>query len=202
MRAWLAIGLGVVYVTVAFLVPVALHIRRTGASPLHLGPANRADAISKVFLALAIVGAVATPLSHLAGLPLFVEWAWTAPVGVVVMAAGITLTVWSQQTMGKSWRIGVDPQERTALVVHGPFRLARNPVYTGVGLTAVGLVLLLPNAFAAFTLLAVAVGLQILVRAVEEPYLVRIHGEPYVAYASQTGRFVPRLGRLSVALEG
>jgi protein-S-isoprenylcysteine O-methyltransferase Ste14 len=34
------------------------------------------------------------------------------------------------------------------------------------------------------------------VRLVEEPYLERVHGEAYRAYAERTGRFVPRIGRV------
>jgi hypothetical protein len=35
------------------------------------------------------------------------------------------------------------------------------------------------------------------VRGVEEPHLRRQFGELYETYAAQTGRFLPRLGRLS-----
>ena len=31
---------------------------------------------------------------------------------------------------------------------------------------------------------------------VEEPHLIRTHGEPYLRWASRVGRFVPGLGRL------
>ena len=39
-------------------------------------------------------------------------------------------------------------------------------------------------------------GLEIHVRRVEEPHLLRVHGEPYRAWAGRTGRFVPGVGRL------
>ena len=41
-----------------------------------------------------------------------------------------------------------------------------------------------------------AAGLDLEVRLVEEPYLREVHGEPYLAYARATGRFLPRLGTL------
>ncbi|MFL5908785.1 MAG: methyltransferase family protein, partial [Solirubrobacterales bacterium] len=37
--------------------------------------------------------------------------------------------------------------------------------------------------------------LQLQVRFVEEPYLIRTHGDDYRAYASEVGRFVPGIGR-------
>ena len=41
-----------------------------------------------------------------------------------------------------------------------------------------------------------AAGIELHVRAVEEPYLARAHGPSYRAYAARTARFVPGCGRL------
>jgi protein-S-isoprenylcysteine O-methyltransferase Ste14 len=53
-----------------------------------------------------------------------------------------------------------------------------------------------PNLLAAVTVVLVLTSLEIQVRRVEEPYLLRVHGDAYRAYAARTGRFVPFLGRL------
>jgi protein-S-isoprenylcysteine O-methyltransferase Ste14 len=66
----------------------------------------------------------------------------------------------------------------------------------GVALTWGGLALLVPNVLAAVTVVLVLTSLEIQVRRVEEPYLLRVHGDAYRAYAKRTGRFVPFLGRL------
>ncbi len=39
--------------------------------------------------------------------------------------------------------------------------------------------------------------MQVQVRAIEEPYLVRTHGAAYTGYAARTGRFLPGIGRLT-----
>lgn len=62
--------------------------------------------------------------------------------------------------------------------------------------TAAGLALLVPNAASLVGLCALVVGIEIQVRRVEEPHLLRIHGEAYARWASRTGRFVPGVGRL------
>jgi protein-S-isoprenylcysteine O-methyltransferase Ste14 len=49
-------------------------------------------------------------------------------------------------------------------------------------------------ALAGLVLLLASVEIQ--ARLVEEPHLLRVHGEPYAAYARRTGRFLPGLGRL------
>jgi protein-S-isoprenylcysteine O-methyltransferase Ste14 len=43
---------------------------------------------------------------------------------------------------------------------------------------------------------ALVVALEVQVRLVEEPYLLRTHGAHYAEYASRVGRFVPGFGRL------
>jgi protein-S-isoprenylcysteine O-methyltransferase Ste14 len=104
-------------------------------------------------------------------------------VGLCLFALGFGGTLYAQLAMGASWRIGVDPSERTALVTSGPFGLVRNPIYSAMLPTLAGLALLV-------------VALEIQVRAVEEPYLVRAHGRDYASYAARVGRFVPGIGRI------
>jgi protein-S-isoprenylcysteine O-methyltransferase Ste14 len=114
----------------------------------------------------------------------------------VVTAAGIVATLWAQGAMGDSWRIGVDPDEKTGLVTAGPFAVVRNPIFSAMTVAAAGIVLLASNivAIAALVVLVAAIALQ--VRVVEEPYLRQVHGEAYLGYASKVGRLVPGVGRL------
>ena len=98
--------------------------------------------------------------------------------------------------MGDSWRGDVDPDVRTPLVTSGPFALVRNPIFSGAALTVTGLALVVPNVLSLAMLVLFRAGLEIQVRLVEEPYLLRVHGEAYRRYAARTGRFVPGVGRL------
>jgi protein-S-isoprenylcysteine O-methyltransferase Ste14 len=98
--------------------------------------------------------------------------------------------------MGSSWRIGVDPAERTVLVTDGVFRLARNPIFTAMVTAQLGVALMVPTWVSAASLVALVAAVQLQVRAVEEPYLRAAHGPAYTAYASRTGRFVPGVGRV------
>jgi len=98
--------------------------------------------------------------------------------------------------MGESWRGDVDASIRTPLVTRGPFRLVRNPIFSGAALTATGLALVVPNVLSLAMLVLFVAGLEIQVRLVEEPYLLRVHGDAYRRYAERTGRFLPGVGRL------
>lgn len=136
---------------------------------------------------LQVIGVVA-PWDVLSGVPI-------RTAGFALAIAGIAATLYAQNEMGESWRIGVDTSETTTLVDTGVFGLVRNPIFTAMLLFAGGITLIIPNAVAivAFALLLVTIELQ--VRVVEEPYLTRVHGANYRAYLAATGRFVPGVGR-------
>jgi protein-S-isoprenylcysteine O-methyltransferase Ste14 len=117
-------------------------------------------------------------------------------VGVALVVSGIALTLVAQVAMGASWRPDVDDDARTALVTTGPYRVVRNPIFCGTAATVIGLALMVPNVLAAAMLVAFVTALQVQVRLVEEPYLLRVHGDVYRRYAMRTGRFLPWVGRL------
>ncbi len=123
----------------------------------------------------------------------------TAGAGIAVAVLGIVVVLVAQLQMGASWRIGVDPDERTPLIVSGLYARIRNPIYTGMVLFALGQVLLLPGIWAGAALAAMVVGVEIQVRAVEEPFLAATHGRVFTDWTERAGRFVPGLGRRSPA---
>jgi protein-S-isoprenylcysteine O-methyltransferase Ste14 len=99
--------------------------------------------------------------------------------------------------MGDSWRIGVDEEETTTLVHTGLFARVRNPIYTAMVAFALGITLVTPNLVAFAGLILLVATLELHVRRVEEPYLLRKHGktsQAYRAYTASVGRFVPRVG--------
>jgi protein-S-isoprenylcysteine O-methyltransferase Ste14 len=119
--------------------------------------------------------------------------------GLVLALAGFAATLAAQTGMGASWRIGVDPAERTALVTDGVFAHVRNPIFTAMAAALAGVVLTVPTWVSVLALVALVVAVQLQVRAVEEPYLRSVHGPAYADYAARAGRFLPGIGRLTAA---
>ncbi len=117
--------------------------------------------------------------------------------GLALMVLGSVFTLVAQVEMGSSWRVGVDSSEITDLITTGPFRWVRNPIFAAMLVVLVGLLLTAPNIIACFALVASLAGIELHVRVVEEPYLIRVHGERYLSYARRVGRFVPGLGRIT-----
>jgi protein-S-isoprenylcysteine O-methyltransferase Ste14 len=193
-----ALVLYVVWFVLAFGLRTLISVRRTGDAGWR-GLSGRPFSLewsAGVLFGVALAIGVAAPVAGLFGMPTLVTSSTLEWIGVATAAAGVLLTLAGQMSMGDSWRIGVDESERTELVTAGAFQLARNPIFTAMGVTAAGLTMMVPNALAVVGLLALVVALQLQVRGVEEPYLRATHGADYAAYASRVGRFVPQVGRL------
>ena len=99
--------------------------------------------------------------------------------GIVLFAIGVVGTFGAQVAMGASWRIGVDESERTELVTDGPFAIVRNPIYSAMFPTLIGIALLDPNPISFGAVLLLGLGLEMQTRLVEEPYLRQVHGDAY-----------------------
>ena len=115
--------------------------------------------------------------------------------GAALVIIGIIGSLAAQYSMGDSWRIGVDPGERTALVSKGIYAWIRNPIFSFIGLTLVGFLFVIPNSLAIAAILLTSVGIELQVRCVEEPYLLTSHREAYRRYTASVGRFIPGVGK-------
>jgi protein-S-isoprenylcysteine O-methyltransferase Ste14 len=117
-------------------------------------------------------------------------------VGIVLAACGGLAVFGAQLGMGASWRIGVSEDQGTDLVTGGWFRLCRNPIYAAMIVGWSGFALMVPTWLGFAAPIVIALGLEMQVRVVEEPYLRRAHRDEYGRYASRVGRFVPGVGRI------
>lgn len=185
--------------TLTFGVRIVLQWRRTGSTGV-VGFASDATPLERfaglLFVAGLVAGAAAPLLAVLDVLEPIptLDGSVGHAIGIVLACGGVVLTFGAQLAMGDAWRIGVDPEERTELVTDGPFGLVRNPIYSAMIPTVLGLVLMVPNVVAISALAALVTALELQVRLVEEPYLLKVHGEEYASYAAQVGRFVPGMG--------
>lgn len=114
--------------------------------------------------------------------------------GMLIGAAGAALALGCILTfvfVGKGTPAPFDPPGR--LVVRGPYRLVRNPMYIGAGLALAGAA----SFYQSLALLAY-VGVFLLVTHLfvvryEEPVLRRKFDGDYDAYCRSVGRWLPRL---------
>jgi protein-S-isoprenylcysteine O-methyltransferase Ste14 len=116
-------------------------------------------------------------------------------LGGLLAAAGAMLAVSCIFTfvfVGRGTPAPFDPPRR--LVVSGPYRFARNPMYVGAGAALLGAALY----YESLQLVVYAVGfllvMQLFVRLYEEPILRETFGCEYQDYCLRVGRWWPRRG--------
>jgi protein-S-isoprenylcysteine O-methyltransferase Ste14 len=114
--------------------------------------------------------------------------------GMIIASAGAAIALWCIFTfawVGRGTPAPFDPPRR--LVIRGPYRFVRNPMYIGAGLALVGAAvfyLSLPLlAYGGAFLLAC----HLFVLSYEEPTLKRTFGPDYEAYCHRVKRWWPRL---------
>jgi len=118
------------------------------------------------------------------------------PAGWLLVAAGAMIALPAIALF--AWRgLGTpavfDPPRR--LVVAGPYRFVRNPMYTGVALILLGEAMVFPRLTYAMlaTLAFFIVAVTLFVALYEEPVLRAKFGADYGAYCRQVRRWIPRL---------
>ncbi len=144
---------GLLMVVAMFLIVFVLRSivqkRRTGDSGLRAGGLSASfgslEWVAGWLLVAAMLAALAAPIAEIVGLDPLTSNVWVRGTGVVIAAAGIALTFLAQISMGTEWRIGIDTTETTGLVTGGAFTIARNPIFSSMLITAVGLTLMVPS---------------------------------------------------------
>src|SRR5688572_11569603 len=110
-------------------------------------------------------------------------------VAIVLGGLCVTLVCWKR--MGKSWRMGINPDEKTQLIVSGPYAYIRHPIYAIQSLMLLATMALIPSPLMLAAGVAMLTFLQWEAHR-EEKYLAVHHGAGYLDYCQQTGGFVPR----------
>jgi protein-S-isoprenylcysteine O-methyltransferase Ste14 len=136
MALW-SLVLYALYLTLAFGGRALLQLRRTGSTGF-VGIAGHRGSVewtAGILFVAASVLVPATPVLDLAGVlePIAaLEGSMGHALGFLLFCAGLVGTLLAQVWMGASWRVGVDEEEKTELVVRGPFALVRNPIFSAM----------------------------------------------------------------------
>jgi protein-S-isoprenylcysteine O-methyltransferase Ste14 len=116
----------------------------------------------------------------------------TQIAGMLVVVAGAALAIASILTfvfVGKGTPAPFDPPRR--LVIAGPYRFVRNPMYIGAGTALLGAALFYRSlALAGYALLFLLIT-HLFVRLYEEPHLRRVFGQSYEDYLRTVHRWIP-----------
>lgn len=111
-------------------------------------------------------------------------------IGVVCVVASFPLALLTLRALSRA-RTPVDPMKpTTTLVIGGPFRYSRNPIYVALTLLYVGVALLINALWILLLVVPALVVVRYGVIAREEAYLTRKFGDPYRQYTAQVRRWL------------
>ena len=112
------------------------------------------------------------------------------PVGLPLFGAGLLLLLSSLRTMRRAGTDVRTYKPTSSLVVEGPYRFTRNPIYLGFTLFYGGVAALANSLPSALLLPFVLVIMQRGVIEREERYLERVFGEEYRRYKARVRRWI------------
>lgn len=186
------------FIVLVFVLPTIRVYKQTGINPFrfatnHDQAHDYIGGSMKVFILLLLATVLVYSFSDAAYSKLapfeYLQQQHLQMIGLIIGHLSIVGIVIAQLQMKQSWRIGIDYENKTSLVTSGMFSKSRNPIFLFLIISLIGLFLILPNAITFAVLFAAYVVLQITMR-LEEDFLLKQHGEQYLAYKNKVRRLI------------
>lgn len=185
------------YLLLVFVLRSVILWKQTGVNPFVFGNTEKAhDFIGRVYKLMVLFTWVS--IGSYSFFPAFYNY--LKPIdyleneqvkfsGLILLVISFLWTSVEQYQMLKSWRIGIDYEEKTELICTGLFKYSRNPIFLGVLLSYLGTFLIIPNILSFSIMLVTFVTIQTQVR-LEEEYLENVQGQEYLDYKKKVRRWL------------
>ena len=112
-------------------------------------------------------------------------------VGIVLSVTGYLLMAWALIRLGHIYQLGGStPRAVDRMIVVGPYRFVRHPMYTAALCISLGLACLVQS-LAYFVVFCIYLMLISSLIPVEEEGLRQAYGEPYITYRHKVKKLVP-----------
>ena len=147
--------------------------------------------------AWALVGAQFVFLLLLGFMPWGDLWArgiGTIVLGLVFVALGVGIALAAGAGLGRTLTPSPVPKTDGVLVTRGVYGLVRHPIYSGLLLLGIGLVII--GASVLHLLAWVALLSVLMAKSRFEEWMLSARYPDYAAYAARVGRLVPGMGKL------
>jgi protein-S-isoprenylcysteine O-methyltransferase Ste14 len=156
---------------------------------------RKAKGLNSLTLYLPVL--IGLALLHLHVLP----QSWTVeplwPHSVALDAAGLSITVlgavfaiWSRVTLGRNWSSVPQVKEQHELVMKGPYRIVRHPIYTGLILAVAGTELALGRGIGLFMVVLIFSSYWLKI-GVEEKLMMETFPKEYPEYRRRVKALIP-----------
>jgi protein-S-isoprenylcysteine O-methyltransferase Ste14 len=156
-----------------------------------IGILLRAVTYSTLFIGFLLVYLPSRTIARV-GIARTIDVGLSESIGAAITLAGAALALSCIATfafVGRGTPAPFDPPRR--LVVRGPYRYLRNPMYLGAGMALVGAALFYESAALATYALVFLLVMHLFVAVYEEPTLRRSFGDDYRDYCRHVRRWLP-----------
>ena len=116
----------------------------------------------------------------------------TGIIADVICAAGVAFAIWARTVLGGNWSGAVTIKKDHEIIVRGPYRFVRHPIYTGYLFATLGSALAVGEVRAAIALVMIFLGI-LRKMGVEEKLLSKNFPDTYPEYSKSVKRLIPFL---------
>jgi len=114
----------------------------------------------------------------------------TGLVGIVITLAGLGFAVWARIHLGSNWSGQPVIRIDHTLVQSGPYRIVRNPIYTGILIAGIGSTIVIGKFWALAVTIIILVVFIAKIRS-EESFLLEEFGESFIDYKQKVKSLIP-----------
>ena len=111
-------------------------------------------------------------------------------VGLLIAVLGCAFSIWARLVLGSNWSGFARIREDHVLVIEGPYRFARHPIYTGILFACAGTTFAYNEWRCVFGSVTIALGLM-LKMSQEERLLMNAFPEIYAQYRHRVKALIP-----------
>jgi protein-S-isoprenylcysteine O-methyltransferase Ste14 len=157
--------------------------------------ARRASYISRLVLFAPLIAFYLLVVFHVIPLDWLLLRLW--PQTLAVQAAGLALAIlgcgfaiWARLTLGSNWSGLPNVKREHELIVKGPYRLVRHPIYSGLLLALAGTAMASDKSFWTLTLVLIAGSYAVKMRQ-EEQLMMQTFPDDYPSYRRRVKALIP-----------
>ena len=132
----------------------------------------------------------ASRLAYPFNLPIIPDNDAVRALAAILCVSGLGFCLWARAVLGRNWSGTVTVKENHELIVRGPYRIVRHPIYTGVLGMLMATAIEQRHVAGLIAVILVFIGLWIK-SADEEQVMTKQFPDEYPAYRKQVKRIIP-----------
>jgi protein-S-isoprenylcysteine O-methyltransferase Ste14 len=167
---------------------------RTGRENVYSRSENKLTAILRSLIGLSLLISIGVYIIF----PQWMSWsalplpAWLRWIGAGLGVSAVALLFWTHQVLGANFSPTLRIKQDHRLILDGPYRWVRHPMYTALFMLHLAYFFLSANWFIGLTAILVITIVMALRTPEEEALMLARFGDEYSEYMRHTGQFLPR----------